>query len=97
MPRVLFSISYSIVPDTRETYLSLVKSLKQHLASDLKKDYMVLESKGRRNHFMEVFQSESLEAFDALEDNQDEKTQELVRSIQACVDRDGMKLSLIHI
>ena len=93
MPRVMFTISYSITPERREEYLKLLGELKTHFASLGRKNYMVFESRGTKNHFTEVFLSESPEEFDALEDNQDEKTQELIQHIQECVDKGGMKYS----
>ena len=37
----------------------------------------------------------SVEEYDALEDNQDEKTQELLSRIQECVDDKGMKYTTL--
>lgn len=95
MPRVMFSISYAITADRREKYLGLIREMKQHLASAGKKNYAVYEAKGKKNTFTEVFITESVEEFDALEDNQDERTQELVSRIEECVDAKGMKYSTL--
>jgi hypothetical protein len=93
MSRVMFTISYSIDPERRDQYLALLGELKGHFAALERKNYSVFESKGKKNHFTEVFLTESLEEFDALEDNQDEKTQELIQKLEACVDKGGMKYS----
>jgi L-rhamnose mutarotase len=93
MSRVMFTISYSIDPDRREEYVRLLGELKAHFATLGRKNYMVFESKGKKNHFTEVFLTESLEEFDTLEDNHDEKTQELIQRLEACVDKGGMKYS----
>jgi L-rhamnose mutarotase len=95
MPRVMFSISYAITADHRDRYLGLIREMKQHLASAGKKNYTVYEAKGKKNTFTEVFLTDSVEEFDALEDNQDERTQELVSKIEECVDTKGMKYSTL--
>jgi hypothetical protein len=91
----MFSISYSIAPDRRERYLGLIREMKQKMAGSGAAEYSVFETKGRKNHFTEVFITPSVEAFDALEDNQDEKAQELVSKIEECVDAAGMKYSTL--
>ena len=91
MPRVLFSISYRIKPEHREQYLTYVRELKQHISQVRKKNYSVFETRGKANHFTEVFTTESMEDFDALDDNQDERTEDLVSKVEECVDQDGMK------
>jgi len=95
MPRVMFSISYGIRPAERERYLGLVRELKQHVTTVGKKNYSVFEVKGKKNHFSEVFVTESVEEFDRLEDDQDEKTEELVARIQECVDEKGMRYTTL--
>jgi L-rhamnose mutarotase len=91
MPRVMFTISYSIKPELRDQYLTLVKEMKEHVTSVGRKNYSVFETKGKKNQFTEVFMTNSVEEFDALEDNQDEKTERLVSSLEEFVDDGGMK------
>lgn len=95
MPRVMFMISYSIRPDTRDQYLRIAGELKNLYASQGKAKYSLYEAKGKKGHFTEVFQSESLEDFDALEDNHDERTESLVQQLQEFVDKGGMKYSTL--
>jgi len=59
------------------------------------KTYSVYETKGKRNHFTEVFVTATMEEYEALEDNQDETTQELVRELEECVDSRGMRYSTL--
>lgn len=93
MSRVMFTISYSITPERRENYLQLIRDLKEHFATIGRKNYSVFEAKGKKNHFTEVFLTDSIEEFDALEDNHDEKTQDLIQKLEAFVDQGGMKYS----
>jgi L-rhamnose mutarotase len=95
MSRVMFTISYSIKPELREQYLALVKEMKDHFTNVGRKNYAVYEAKGKKNQFTEVFVTNSVEEFDALEDNQDEKTQELVGKLDDFVDNGGMKYTTL--
>jgi quinol monooxygenase YgiN len=95
MPRVLFTISYEIKADMRDRYLELVDNLKHRVRNEGGKNYTVYETKGKKNHFTEVFISETLEEYESLEDNQDEATQELVRQLEQCVTKSGMRYSTL--
>ncbi len=88
-------ISYRIKPERREQYLALVREMKQHLNALGKHNYSVFEAKGKKNHFTEVFITNSVEEFDSLEDNLDEKAQELNSTLQGFVDAGGMKYNTI--
>ena len=95
MPRVMFTISYGIKPELREEYIGLTKEMKEHFTNVGRKNYSVFEAKGKRNQFTEVFITNSVEEFDALEDNQDEKTEALVGRLEEFVDDEGMKYSTL--
>lgn len=95
MPRVMFTISYGIKPEGREAYLELMEEMKKLFVAEGKKNYSVFEVKGKKNQFTEVFLTNSMEEFDALEDNQDEKTEALVRKIEEFVDEGGMKYNTL--
>jgi hypothetical protein len=95
MPRVMFTISYGIKPEHRDTYLDLARTMKEHFTTVGKKNYAVYEAKGKKNQFTEVFITNSMEEYDALEDNQDEKTEELVTRLEELIDDDGMKYSTL--
>lgn len=91
MPRVMFTISYNIKPEHRENYLNLINELRHHLTTVAKKNYLVFEGKGKRNHYMEVYFFQNEEEFEALDDNQDEHTQELLSRLEECIDTNGKK------
>ena len=95
MPRVMFTISYTIKPEGREAYLQLMAEMKKLFVAEGKKNYSVFEAKGKKNQFTEVFLTNSMEEFDALEDNQDERTEALVRKIEEFVDDGGMKYNTL--
>ena len=95
MPRVMFTISYGIKAELREAYLDLARQMKEHFTVVGNKNYTVFEAKGKKNQFTEVFITNSVEEFDALEDNQDEKTEALVSKLDEYIDGGGMKYSTL--
>ncbi|MBI4428944.1 MAG: hypothetical protein HY562_07480 [Ignavibacteriales bacterium] len=88
MPKVILQISYDIDPRRREEYLSLTKELKRHLIEVRKKNYSIFEVKGKRNSFAEQFVCASVEEFEALEDDIDETTENLVNKLESMI-KDG--------
>jgi hypothetical protein len=93
MSRVMFTISYSIAPEQRETYLKLIEEMKAQVVTLGWKEYAVYEAKGKKNHFTEIFVAGSIEEFDNIEESIDEKTQGLLQRLEELVDKDGMKYS----
>jgi hypothetical protein len=91
----MFTISYGIKPDQREAYLALARQMKDHFTTVGKKDYALFEAKGRKNQFTEVFLAKSIEEYDALEDDQDEKTEALIARLEEFIDEGGMKYSTV--
>jgi hypothetical protein len=82
MPKVILQISYDIKPEKRDEYLSLTKELKNHFAVQRKKSYTIFETKGRKNSFVEEFSCASLEEYEALEDDMDENSEQLVNRLE---------------
>ncbi len=87
MAKVLFTVSYQVRPEMRETYLSHVRRLRDHLQQEEGRNYTVFRSKGKEHLFSEVLVANSMEEFDTLEDNQDELTQNLLRDIEGCMEK----------
>lgn len=85
MPKVLLQISYDIDPEKREEFIALVREMKNHFRQVRKKDYAVFEQKGKKNSFVEQFMCASIEEYDALEDDLDEKSEELVSQLENVV------------
>ena len=55
----------------------------------------MFEARGKKNHFTEVFITNSVEEYDTLEDNQDEKTEALIGKLDEFIDDNGMKYSTL--
>jgi hypothetical protein len=83
MPKVILQISYEVPPGEREAYLTLAKEMRAQFVDVRKKDYSVYEVKGKKNAFVEEFVCKSMEEYDALEDDLDEKSEELVNRLEA--------------
>ncbi len=82
MPKVILQISYEVPTEAREAYLTLAKEMRAQFVDVRKKDYSVYEVKGKKNSFVEEFVCKSMEEYDALEDDLDEKTEELVNRLE---------------
>lgn len=95
MPKVLFTISYSIVPEKRDEYLALMKQMRDHLVGQKQKKYSVYELKGKKNSFTEVFLCDTMEEYDALEDDQDETTEALVQRLEEFLEDGKMRYSTL--
>ena len=95
MGKVLFSISYEINPEKRDAYLSLAEEMKKHLAGMKGKHYSIYEQKGKKNAFTEVFLCDSMQEYENLEDDQDEKTEELVNRLEEFLVNGKMKYSTL--
>jgi hypothetical protein len=67
MANVLFRVSYSIADGKRPEYLAAIASVKAfYAASDV--SFVVYETKGKHNHFQEVYIYPSAEAYEASDD-----------------------------
>ncbi len=95
MSRIILTITYEIKPESREQYLALARRIKEHYLNDLKTDYSVFEQKGKSNHFMEMFACASQEEFDKLEENQTEKTEQLLTELQEFIKDGKMKYTTL--
>jgi quinol monooxygenase YgiN len=81
MARIIFEINYDIAPEKRDEYLSVIKELQEHIRSNSNKNYLVVEDKGRKNNFTEMYICESESEYENLEDNTDDKTFELTNKL----------------
>lgn len=82
MANVILQISYDIDPERREDYERLAREMKQHFTQVRKKNYSIYEQKGKKNAFVEQFVCDSLEEYEALEDDLDEKSEDLVNRLE---------------
>ena len=95
MPKVVFTISYTIKQEKREEYLALMKEMRKHLVENKGKKYNVYEEKGKKNTFVEIFYCDSMEEFDGLEDDQDETTESFVQRLEEFLQDGKMKYTTL--
>jgi hypothetical protein len=81
MAKIVFQISYDIIPEKREDYLNTIKKLQSHLIQNSGKNYMVLEDKNKKNHFSEMYICANEDEYENLENETDEITFELTNQI----------------
>ena len=89
MAKIVFQISYDIIPEKREEYLDTVKKLQAHLIHNSGKNYMVLEDKNKKNHFSEMYICANEDEYENLENETDETTFELTNRIFSTFVADG--------
>jgi L-rhamnose mutarotase len=81
MPKVIFTIQYELEKDKQEEYLSIIHELKHVLKADGLEDYTVFSVKGKPNHFQEQYTFTSEEAFEAFDDENDERINILINQL----------------
>jgi hypothetical protein len=95
MGKIIFSIAYEVKPEKRTDYLALAKDMQMHLAGTKGKNYAIYENKNKKNSFSEIFVCGSKEEYDALEDDQDQVTEELVQKLEEYLIDGKMKYSTL--
>ena len=85
MAKVVLEISYEIDQKKRAEYLALVSEMKTHFTDVRKKNYAVFEVKGKSGSYIEQFVCNSIEEYEALEDDLDEKSEMLVARLTSLV------------
>lgn len=81
MSKVLFSISYDIIPDKRTEYLDVVRELKSIIKSEGLESYSVYEQKSKVNSFKEVYIYESEEAWEEADEAVNERVDILMTKL----------------
>jgi len=78
MSKIIFTIQYELKPEKKEEYLVVIKELKNLLKAEGLESYSVYEVKGKPGHFQEIYSFTSEEAFEAFDDNQNERINILI-------------------
>jgi hypothetical protein len=98
MSKVLFSIQYEIVPEKRDDYLKVVKELKILLKAEGLESYLVYEVKGKPSSFQEMYTFSSMEAYEAFDDQNDERINILIDKISGMsVDKSTKYTTLVQL
>jgi quinol monooxygenase YgiN len=96
MAKVIFSIQYEINPMKREEYLSIIRELKNLLRTDGLEKYHVFEVKGKTNTFQEIYEFASQEAFEAFDDDQNERLNILINKLSDITVGNSTKYSTLY-
>ena len=89
MGKVIFTITYDVLPEKRDEYLALSQEMKLYLAGN-GRNYSVYEEKGKKNSFAEIFSYNNMEEFDQIEDD-DERMQQFVQQLESMLANGKMK------
>ena len=81
MPKVIFNIQYEIPPDKKEEYLSVIKELKSLLNTEGLESYSVYETKGKNHLYQEQYIFNSVESYEAFDDDQNERINILINKL----------------
>lgn len=81
MPKVIFNIQYEIPPDKKEEYLSVIKELKSLLNTEGLESYSVYETKGKNHLYQEQYIFNSVESYEAFDDDQSERINILINKL----------------
>jgi len=95
MGKVIFTISYDIVPEKRAEYLPLSQKMKEHILQKAGVgEYSIFENRRKQNSFSEVFIFNSIADYDGLED-EDDTMQGLMSQLESMLTDGKMKYSTL--
>ena len=96
MSKIIFTIQYELKPEKKEDYLVVIKELKNLLKAEGLESYSVYEVKGKPNHFQEIYSFTTQEAFDAFDDNQNERINILISKLNELTVENTTKYSTLN-
>lgn len=96
MAKVIFSIQYEIKPDRKEEYLDIIREFKNLLKSDGLEKYEVYEVKGKANTYQELYDFSSKEAFEAFDDDQNERLGILINKLADITVENSTKYTTLY-
>ncbi len=94
MSKVVFTIQYEVNSAKRNEYINVIKELKTLLVAEGLESYNVYEFKGKENNFQEVYQFVSEEAYEAFDDDQNERINILISKLNDMTS--GTKYTTLH-
>lgn len=85
MGKVIFSVSYEIIPEKRDNYLVLMKKIKEQIKSTENQDYTLYEDAERPNLMTEVYFLENQGDSADKKEIQEKQTESLMSQIEQFV------------
>jgi L-rhamnose mutarotase len=96
MSKIIFTIQYELKPEKKEEYLVVIKELKNLLKAEGLESYSVYEVKGKSGHFQEMYSFSTQEAFEAFDDNQNERINILIGKLNELTVENTTKYSTLN-
>jgi L-rhamnose mutarotase len=96
MAKVIFTIQYELKQDKKDEYSTVIKELKNLLKGEGLENYSVYEVKGKGNHYQEVYSFVSEEAYEAFDDNQNERINILISKLNDMTVENSTKYSTLY-
>lgn len=91
MAKVIFSIQYEVDQANKEAYLSVVRELKTLLKAEGLEKYSVYEVKGKSLQYQEIYEFSSMEAYEAFDDNDNERINILIGKLSDLTNKNTTK------
>ncbi|MCU7503212.1 MAG: hypothetical protein HF314_09070 [Ignavibacteria bacterium] len=96
MAKVIFSIQYEVIPAKRDEYLNIMRELKTLVSSNGLLSYSVYEKKNKTNSFEELYTFENDEAYEAFDDNQNERIDILMSKLSDLIKENSTKYTTMY-
>jgi len=95
MSKVIFSIQYEVQDNKRDEFVNSIRELKTLLKAEGLESYSLFEGK-TKNHFQEVYQFSSKEAFDNFDDAENERVEILISKIEDLKEPNSTKYNTLY-
>ena len=95
MAKVIFSIQYEVQDSKRDEFINSIRELKSLLKAEGLESYSLFEGK-TKNHFQEVYQFSSKEAFDNFDDSENERVDILISKIEDLKEPNSTKYNTLY-
>ena len=95
MGKVIFSISYDILPNKRTEYLDIVRELKNIIKSDGLESYTVYEQKSKDNSFQEIYVYKSQQAWEDSDEVENERVDILMTKLSDLIKEKSTQYSTL--
>ena len=96
MAKVIFSIQYEIIPEKRDDYLDVIRELKNIVKSEGLESYSVFEKKSKKNNFEEIHIFSNEEAYEAFDDNGDERVEILMEKLSNIIKNNSTQYNTLY-
>lgn len=95
MSRVVFSISYDIIPEKRTEYLDVVRELKSIVKAEGLESYSVFEQKSKENSFNEIYIYDSKETWENADEADNERVDILMTKLSDLIKEKSTQYSTL--